>query len=324
MPFVSATYLQLLHEHLTARGVDPAPIAGPLPEEGARVPAAQWKAILERAAHATGEPAFGLRLAERLSLRHLGVYGYVLLSCRTGLEALERGVRFHALLSSMNPAESRVDGDRLRFSWPLAHGWAGAIWDDLHLAMILCQMPLLGGRAEAATSVELVAQAPADVTPYESFFRCPVTFGCAMPAISFPSAMLSWELPRADPQLLAILDAQAEQRLQQIRPVAEELQQFRLQLVPLIRDGRASLDQLARENHLSPRTLQRRLVAYDTSFRALLDETRRLLAEQYLADANLELHEVAALLGYADQSSFTRAFQQWTGTTPGQWRRGRG
>ena len=30
--------------------------------------------------------------------------------------------------------------------------------------------------------------------------------------------------------------------------------------------------------------------------------------------------DIAALLGFAEQSAFTRAFKAWSGVTPGRWR----
>jgi len=69
------------------------------------------------------------------------------------------------------------------------------------------------------------------------------------------------------------------------------------------------------------RTLQRRLREEGTSFAELLDEVRKNLALRYLADARYEAADAAFLLGYAELSTFHRAFRRWTGTSPGEWRR---
>jgi AraC-like DNA-binding protein len=57
------------------------------------------------------------------------------------------------------------------------------------------------------------------------------------------------------------------------------------------------------------------------SFQSLLDETRFQLAKSYLLDSSLDLVEMALLLGYSEQSAFTRAFRHWTGMAPAQWRK---
>ena len=56
------------------------------------------------------------------------------------------------------------------------------------------------------------------------------------------------------------------------------------------------------------------------SFQQLLDDTRRQLAEGYLQDAQLPLSEIAALLGFSEQSAFSRAFAKWHGQSPLRWR----
>jgi AraC-like DNA-binding protein len=82
-----------------------------------------------------------------------------------------------------------------------------------------------------------------------------------------------------------------------------------------------SHEEVARVLALSPRTLTRRLEEAGTSFTAILDETRRALAEQYLARTEFSVAEVAYLVGFAEASSFNRAFRRWTGRAPGDVRR---
>src|SRR5438477_12835986 len=71
---------------------------------------------------------------------------------------------------------------------------------------------------------------------------------------------------------------------------------------------------------MSTRTLQRRMTQQSISFQRLLEEARRELARHYLLHSSRELNETAYLLGYKDANSFCRAFHQWEGTSPGQWR----
>jgi AraC-like DNA-binding protein len=83
---------------------------------------------------------------------------------------------------------------------------------------------------------------------------------------------------------------------------------------------RPGIRDLARELHLSPRTLQRRLTEEGITFQRLLDKARRELARHYLLRSTRELNETAYLLGYEDANSFFRAFHHWEGTSPRQWR----
>lgn len=323
MPGVGAPFISLLRDYLQSRGLDPDPLTGPPLSAEATVSTAAWQDMLLRSADALSEPAFGLNLARHVTFRHLGVVGYLASSCSTLAEALQRGTRYGALIAEHNPTRIEVVDGQFRLFWPPVNGWSGQIWDELGTGTFVSMIRLVAGPAFAATRVDFVAPAPADLRPYETFFGGEVRFGQPMPSLSFSSDYLGMTLPGADPTLLALLDAQAEERLQKRMPLSGELQRLRHQLLQLIRDGRTRLEDLAASNDIGPRALQRRLALLGSSFQTLLDDTRRHLAEQYLGDARLELHEIASLLGYSEQSSFTRAFQQWTGMTPGQWRRSR-
>ena len=81
------------------------------------------------------------------------------------------------------------------------------------------------------------------------------------------------------------------------------------------------LDQMASLLHLSTRTYRRRLQYESTSFQALLDSTRCKHAKQLLRHPELSVDSVAHRLGFSDVSNFRRAFVQWTGESPSQWRK---
>ncbi len=72
---------------------------------------------------------------------------------------------------------------------------------------------------------------------------------------------------------------------------------------------------------VSVRTLQSRLSEENHSFSDMLEHQREELAKSYLRQEHFSLDDVAANLGYSEQSSFGRAFKRWTGVTPKQYRR---
>jgi AraC-like DNA-binding protein len=92
-------------------------------------------------------------------------------------------------------------------------------------------------------------------------------------------------------------------------------------LIPLMPKCEATLEHAAAAMSMSSRSLQRRLAQSSLKFQDVLDAVRKDLARVYLRDASLGALDVALLLGYAEQSSFTRAFKVWFGTTPSAWRR---
>jgi AraC-like DNA-binding protein len=91
----------------------------------------------------------------------------------------------------------------------------------------------------------------------------------------------------------------------------------------LLPSGRCSLPAVSDQLGFAPRSLQRALQQRGACFRELQETQQRLLAEQLLKDPRLPLLRVATLAGFADQSSFNRAFARWTGGSPGHWRKDR-
>ena len=125
-------------------------------------------------------------------------------------------------------------------------------------------------------------------------------------------------------ELLAVVAPQLEAELVEQLSHKTFSEQAKAILKRLVAGRRPGIQDLARELHLSTRTLQRRLTEQGITFQRLLDEARRELARHYLLHSSLELNETAYLLGYEDATSFFRAFHQWEGTSPGQWRQVQG
>ena len=80
------------------------------------------------------------------------------------------------------------------------------------------------------------------------------------------------------------------------------------------------VDELARQMNMAPSTLQRRLGAEGTSYSIVKSEVRRDVAVRLLKSGNMPIQDVAAEAGYQEVSAFYRAFRQWTGRAPGDFR----
>lgn len=93
-----------------------------------------------------------------------------------------------------------------------------------------------------------------------------------------------------------------------------------MEVVQRLASGTVDKESVARQMGISSSTLQRRLAAEGASFRQLLNETRRDLAERYLREGRRPIKDVAYSLGFADLSNFTRAFRSWFGVSPREYR----
>ena len=92
-------------------------------------------------------------------------------------------------------------------------------------------------------------------------------------------------------------------------------------LAMLLGQQRCTLEQLAEHFAMHPRTLNRRLREAGTSFRELHGEAVQEIARQLLRDTRRSLPSISALLGYAYQTSFNRAFSRRDGMSASKWRK---
>lgn len=79
-------------------------------------------------------------------------------------------------------------------------------------------------------------------------------------------------------------------------------------------------DFVADQLSVSPQTLRRKLKSEEANFQTIKDGIRRDIAIDKLVREDLTIAEIAELVGFGESSSFTRAFKQWTGVSPGEYR----
>ena len=238
--------------------------------------------------------------------------------------ALARWCRHHGLLT-----------DDVRLTLAVARGVATLSIEERRLPPALREFALLSllrnlhGLAcwlvDAPISPQL-AQFPFDAPPhadvYPRLFPGPVRFGAAPAALQFDAADLALPLRR---------DAAAlEQMLRRALPIM--VWPYRRD-VGLARRVRQLLQQpqaahtaetLAAQLALSPRTLHRQLRSEGSSLQALKDEVRQARAIDLLLRTSQPVARVARAAGFQNDKSFIRAFRQWTGLTPEQYRQARG
>jgi len=167
--------------------------------------------------------------------------------------------------------------------------------------------------------VELKRKAEA-TRVHEAYFKYPVKFGARRNILVLHTADLARPFLTHNAELLEMLDPQLDKALKEQRAQRSISEQVRWILKRLLAGTRPDVSAVARELGLSDRTLQRRIDDDGTTFRQLLLEARRELAREYFNRPDIDVADVAYLLGYEDSDSFYRAFRTWEGTTPSQLR----
>lgn len=322
---VTGAWVQLLADWLDRENL-PAPEIRAVLDSHApsdTVPLPRWQRLLDEAvALRPGKVAPGLEIGALVQPRHVGVLGYLVLVCRNLGEALQVYQRYERLFYGRDMAEvAATDGD-VEIRWPGEQS-LGALADTVSIAALITFLRRLLDDPPAPSLVAFPFPAPeASAEPaFREFFGCPVRFGDSHNRVRFPAHYLSIPFPHNDPGLRVMLDRQADAMLRAL-PESDNLDRALQQVIArLLPEASATLPRAAAELHLSSRTLQRRLDARGITWQRLLDRSREQLVRHYLTDPSLALGDIALLLGFSEQSAFTRAYRRWTGTTPGKARR---
>ena len=188
---------------------------------------------------------------------------------------------------------------------------------DLLTLLTFCSW--VSGRTIKPLGLYLVWPAPPDIAPFENAFQCPLHFEADFNGFDFARGDIEAKLPGFNANVAGLHEGLVQQRLAAFDGSSVSAK-IREEISRRLADGEPRREQIARALNISDRTMTRRLREEATSFQSLLDETRRDLAQNYLARRNISLAEVAYLLGFVDQSTFFRACKRWFDTSPGQFR----
>jgi AraC-like DNA-binding protein len=175
------------------------------------------------------------------------------------------------------------------------------------------------GRPMVPRRVELTRR-PAGEAALRRHFGCDVHFDAALDLLVLDEGALAEPFVTHNEDLLEVMLPGLEAAVAEQEPTRTVADDVRMILGRRMHGERPTVEKIADEMRMSPRTLQRRLETAGTTYQALLDEVRRQSARRLLANTNLDAGEVAFLLGFEELNSFTRAFHAWEGTTPARWR----
>ena len=162
---------------------------------------------------------------------------------------------------------------------------------------------------------------PGDLSAQKAHFCCPVHYGADRDGLEISDELLHAGNRLGDARISEFFDTHLEKELAQYVGDARLEERVRVQIAQALSEGVPKISDISVRLGMSSRTLQRRLAAQGHVYQDLVDAARRDLAEQLLRRTEFALAEIAFLTGYAEQSTFTRAFKRWHGQTPANFRR---
>lgn len=285
-----------------------------------RIPSSALRALLESTAGATGVEDFALRMAARRTFANLGPISLVLKEAPSPREALDTLCRYLKLLSASLVMHVEDVGETVIIREDLlpSPGAGTRQAMELSVGMMFRILRELIGPQWRPLQVCFTHRAPASIAAYHTFFGRKPMFD--QPFNGLVCAASDLRKPRAPEHSGAAklahdyLEAALRRRGEGTRETCREL------VIALLPGGRCTAQQVAQHLRVDRRTLHRHLSADGLTFSALLDEVRAELVVRHLEESDQPIGEIAGLLGFANQSSFSHWFRAEFGCSVTQWR----
>jgi AraC-like DNA-binding protein len=317
---------EVLQDHY---GQEPAPLlrAAGIPVERAQISGSriQRDAVMrlwELAAEATGDQSIGLVIGSQMRPTSFYALSMAFLTCETLRDSLELICRYYRVIVTVPlQLDLEVNTDtvvlRTRYKDP-DYPFLSIPFDSFIASIVaLCRMAATHDFHPLKVRIKIPDNGRS--ADYERIFNAPIEFNAGVNELVFDRTEVDAPLPGRSVDILDANDRVLENYLAVLNPdeVATDVRKILLSLLP---SGKFSRELVASHLHMSTSTLQRRLRDENTNFQELMDNTRRSLAIDYVKERQQSLGDVTFLLGFANQSNFSRAFRRWTGLSPKAYR----
>ena len=303
---------------LGAAGIAPELLTQPK----ARLPAPAFSALWLAVAREIDDEFFGL------DHRRMKVGSYALL-CRAVLgagtleRALKQALRALALFLDDIHGELRIEQDQalIRIHNRIADPAARRFADETFLVMVYGLASWLIGRRIPLRAAEFGFARPEHAAEYTLMFSEHLRFDAGATALRFDARLLAAPVVQDADTLKAFLREAPQSVFLKYKNPDGWTARLRRRLRGCVgQDQWPTLEDLARELHLAPTTLRRRLEAEGTSYQRIKDQLRLDLAIDQLSRTDRPGADIGLQLGFADASAFYRAFKRWSGVQPGEYR----
>lgn len=275
----------------------------------------QMHQLIRYAAEASGDDSFGIHFGESLQLGALGVVGEIIKSSKTVGEAIRVAASLTPLITDLFTMEVMADQDIcVRYSRTNAPAdpRVERLLQDFLLVFTIHELDGLLLRKIKPTSIVVTTPLQEE---YERVLRCAPQIG---KNVEIHLDISYWD----EPIITANYEAQRE-LLSKVSLTPPAVESFQVKVMEFLGKnsylGILTLEDVAANFRMTPRSLQRRLQDESTSFQQIADSVRKSLAIHYLQSGKYQLKEISYFLGYNELSAFSRAFKRWTGKAPLQY-----
>ncbi len=287
-----------------------------------RIPLASYMDLYRMAAERSGDPDIGLYVGHIVYFTGMNLHLYMTTICRNLKEYFNVIPSTIRIRGDTGRVLIRPQGEFIRLEWHPLNEETGT-WRPLvdemlkssaEIVSAICALPV------PVRAAEFSYPAPDDTRALKRTFGSNLKFGCDVSCLYFSREVVHYPLIDVGFELDADFWAGPRSVFDEPLTVDPFLRDTRIAIRRALPGGTLTIDSLALELNVSRRTLQRRLSALQSSFKTMLQDVREEQSRRYLDDPRLAVTEIALLLGYSDQASFSNAFKSWCGCAPTEYR----
>ncbi|HME39317.1 MAG TPA: AraC family transcriptional regulator [Steroidobacteraceae bacterium] len=301
-------------------GVGLAPSLLQVPQ--ARVSAKHYGALWRAIALALDDEFFG-QDSRRMKAGSFAMLCHSVLSCKNLGNAIERSLRFYALLLddlsgtlSRDPKEARII-----LHERVAGASQRAFAHELLLMLLYGVSCWLIGRRIPILRTEFSYAEPAYSAEYRLMYCADLRFLRPNTLIAFDASYLDLPVVQNERSIKEFLRTAPESILLKYKNSGSLTARVRRRLRQSLPGEVPDFEGLADDLNMTPATIRRRLHEEGASYQSIKDQLRRDLAISYLSHSSRSVMDIALELGFSERSAFHRAFRKWTGASPGEFRR---
>jgi AraC-like DNA-binding protein len=288
----------------------------------ARVSAHHYGALWRSIALALDDEFFG-QDSRRMKAGSFAMLCHAVVGCRTLERALERSLRFYALvLDDIFGTLRREGGEASIILHERVAGASQRVFAHELLLMLLYGVSCwLVGRRIPILRSEFSYAEPAHSAEYRLMYCADLRFERANTSLVFEASYLDLPVVQNERSVKEFLRTAPENILLKYKNGSSLTARVRRLLRQFLPGEVPDFEALAEQLNMTPATLRRRLHEEGASYQSIKDQLRRDLAISYLSHSSRTVMDIALELGFSERSAFHRAFRKWTGASPGEFRR---
>jgi AraC-like DNA-binding protein len=283
----------------------------------------QFTALCREALARCGDDTLGLEYGRRLKFTTHGSLSQAAISCDNLEQGLSVLIKYFRIRFAYMDLSFFVENDDAVIQLELAHGIEDLYRFNVEVvvaSLMDVNLLLFGRQLVGKGRCLLNFPKPAGGSAYEALFGGQVEFDSGVNQLRFHKKFLDLPLSLSNPVTRRVAEAECEKEMRSIEAATSVAVRVG-RILESVRVGRLpSLDDVAEQMGLSPRTLRRQLATENVRFQQLQDDIRHQRALELLQQSELSIDEIADTLGYSDPSNFGRAFRKWEGVAPSVWR----